>query len=106
MDKNALPYLANIPKDPKSAIGVKYLYISNTKRYQIYSYLEGEKDEGGFDQKIVDRKLDCGKGVCMYGKSFGETPLDRSIEDYEEEKEDGTKEYVQKLKYPNSTAVI
>jgi hypothetical protein len=78
-------YLKTIPSDPKYKDGVSYYYLSNTKRYQIYAYLEGEKDETGYDESIVSRNLPCGVKICSYGKSFSDTPLDKSIEEYEDD---------------------
>lgn len=85
MDVSHKPYLSTIPKDPRTDQGVKYLYLSNLKRYQIYAYLEGGESEIGYDESIVKRDLKCGNHVCSFGKSFSNTPLDRSIEEYEEE---------------------
>ncbi|MCX7928287.1 MAG: hypothetical protein N2558_01210 [Patescibacteria group bacterium] len=85
VDASHKPYLTTIPKDPKTDEGAKYLYLSNLKRYQLYAYLEGGESEIGYDAKIVARDLKCGQHVCSFGKSFSETPLDRSIEDYEAE---------------------
>ena len=82
-DDNYSPYLSSIPSDPKKNSGITYLYLSNTVRFQLYTYLEGESDENGFDQGIVLRSLQCGTGVCSYGKSYGVTPLNMSIDDYE-----------------------
>lgn len=84
--ENEKPYMTTFPSDPKTSAGINYFYISNGNRYQLYTYLEGGKEEVGYDKKIVDRSLNCGSGfVCSYGKSYGETPLYRSIEDYERE---------------------
>jgi|SRR3989344_64679 len=76
-------YLNALPSDPKSVSGLSYLYLSNTNRFQLYSYLEGEDNENGFNEKIMERELLCGNMKCSYGKSYGNTPLDISIEDYE-----------------------
>lgn len=85
-DEKYPPYLATFPQDPKSSEGLTYLYLSNTKRFQLYSFLEGKSGESGFDQTITMRNLSCGISIiCSFGKSFGETPLDKSIEDYENE---------------------
>jgi hypothetical protein len=78
-------YMQTLPKDPQTLGGISYLYLSNLNRFQIYSYLEGGKDEDGYDTGIVGRGLDCGGKVCSFGKSFFDTPLDRSIEEYEKE---------------------
>lgn len=78
-------YMKTIPADPKHKEGISYLYLSNKNRFQIYSYLEGEKEEEGYNEGIKIRNLPCGNNVCNFGKSFSETPLDISIEKYEEE---------------------
>ncbi len=79
------PYLKVIPGDPKGNKGISYLYLSNTKRFQIYAYLEGKEKEIGYDKSVVARSLFCGQGyVCSFGKSYG-VPLDISIEEYERE---------------------
>jgi hypothetical protein len=76
-------YMEVIPTDPKAKEGFAYLYISNTRRFQIYSYLEGESDEEEYNPNLVARNLDCGNKICSFGKSSGDTPLDISIEEYE-----------------------
>lgn len=77
------PYMQTLPSDPMTSENIYYNYISNTKLYQIYSYLEGGDKEIGFDLGIVGRNLPCGSKTCSFGKSYGVTPLDRSIEQYE-----------------------
>ncbi|OGM11462.1 hypothetical protein A2Z22_00225 [Candidatus Woesebacteria bacterium RBG_16_34_12] len=84
-DESYEPYLRTIMADPKKDKGINYLYFSNTKRYQIYAYLEGEESEDGYNLGIVARNLSCGEKICSFGKAFGETPLDMSIEEYENE---------------------
>jgi len=79
------PYIKTIPKDPGSEEGLTYYYRSNSKRFQLYTYLEGGQDEVGYDEAIVNRNLFCGSEICSFGKSFGQTPLDKSIEEYENE---------------------
>ncbi len=76
-------FLKTLPADPRTDRGITYLYLSNTARFQLYAYLEGEEKEEGFGEKIVSRNLYCGEKVCSFGKSSGDTPLDISIEDYE-----------------------
>jgi len=84
-DPSYEPYLKVFPQDPKSGEGFSYIYISNTARFQLYSSLEGNQDEAGYDSDIVKRNLLCGVKICIYGKSFTDTPLNRSIEEYEAE---------------------
>lgn len=78
-------YLKTISSDPHHSLGVRYFYISNLNRFQIYSYLEGEKGEQGYNQGIVDRTIYCGNKICSFGRASGITPLEKSLEEYENE---------------------
>lgn len=84
-------YLKTIPGDPKNGKGYSYLYISDTYLYQLYAYLEGEEVENGYRQGIVDRQLKCGVNICNFGKAYGETPLEKSLQEYENEITGGKK---------------
>jgi type II secretory pathway pseudopilin PulG len=75
--------LENISSDPSRASGISYLYLSNGNRFQVYAHLEGKKDESGYGEHIVARDLMCGNKICNFGKAYGNTPLDRSIEEFE-----------------------
>lgn len=81
-------YLKSIPKDPKESLGMKYIYFSNTRRFQVYAYLEGEETEEGYNEGIVARGLSCGEKICSFGKSYATTPVDISIEEYERQLEE------------------
>lgn len=76
--------LIRLPLDPTYSKGRGYLYLSNTKHFQIFTSLEG-KDESEYTESIALRNLKCGNEVCNFGKSYGESPLDISLEEYEEE---------------------
>jgi len=78
------PYLKTIPQDPYHSKGRGYYYLSNGNRYQIYGSLES-KDEDEYDEVIIKRGLPCGNKICNFGKAYGKTPLDISIEEYENE---------------------
>lgn len=78
-------YLETIPGDPAQEENIYYLYLSSNNHYQLYAYLEGEDEEIGYDEGIVKRYLMCGNQICNFGKSFGQTPLDKSIQEYENE---------------------
>jgi len=78
-------YLATLPTDPKHQEGLRYFYISNGRRYQIYAALEGGNDEQGYNEAIIKRNLNCGVAVCNFGRSFSVTPLDKSLSEYENE---------------------
>jgi len=82
---NKEAYIKLLPGDPQSGQGSQYLYLSNANRFQFYAFLEGGASEDGYRESIVARNLLCGEKVCNYGKAYGETPLDKSIEEYEEE---------------------
>ena len=77
-------YLQTIPIEPQSKEGLTYTYLSNGRRFQILASLEG-KDEDEYDPAIEARGISCGIRLCNFGRSSGKTPLDRSIEEYENE---------------------
>ncbi len=79
------PYLKVIPGDPKAGAGYSYYYLSDMDRFQLYAYLEGESSEIGFRQGIVGRNLNCGVNICNFGKAYGETPLEKTLQEYENE---------------------
>lgn len=78
-------YIEVLPRDPRASEGVAYFYASNGDFYQIYTYLEGESDEAEYNEGIVGRGLSCGVRTCNFGLSNGNTPLDKSIEEYQNE---------------------
>lgn len=84
-DKNSTPFMQNIPQDPKTSEGLSYFYISNGRRFQIYTSLEGGKSESGYNPEIVERNLACGVNSCNFGRAYANTPLDKSLEEYENE---------------------
>lgn len=86
-DTSYMPYIKTLPDDPGEKNGISYYYLSDTKRFQLYSYLEGGKEEDSFSSGIAARNLACGNKICSFGKSYADTPLDRSIEEYEQELE-------------------
>lgn len=86
-DESYPAYLQNIPSDPFHGKGARYLYISNGKHFQVYAALEsGREDE--YDPNIVARQLNCGDRICNFGRADGKVPLDKSLEEYENELKD------------------
>jgi type II secretory pathway pseudopilin PulG len=83
-DPSYSPYKDRLPQDPLFEKGYRYLYLSNGNRFQLYSSLEGA-DEAEYDSKIVARNLSCGSYICNFGLGYGATPLDKSLEEYENE---------------------
>jgi hypothetical protein len=76
-------YSVRLSTDPKTSDGFAYKYISNFTRYQLFAHLEGKESEDEYKKEIELRGIECGISVCNFGKAFGKTPLDVSIEDYE-----------------------
>lgn len=83
-DSNDLIFMSPIPIDPKNLDGLSFRYISNGKRYQLFAHLEG-KDEAEYNVIIEKRGIACGSEICNYGRAYSTTPLDKSIEEYENE---------------------
>lgn len=73
-----------LPRDPKYQSGRNYLYLSNSKNYQIFTALEGNNSSEYTDISIISRNLICGNQICNYGKSYGSVPVGISLEEYEE----------------------
>lgn len=89
-DDNYPSYLENIPSDPFHGKGARYLYISNGKHFQVYAALESDSEDE-YEPAIVARQLNCGNQICNFGRSDGKTPLDKSLEEYENELRDAEK---------------
>ena len=83
-DPKRAKYMERIPVDPKNSQGISYNYVTDGRFFQLYASLEGH-DEAEYDTKIVARNLICGNKVCNFGLGSSHTPLDKSIEEYENE---------------------
>ncbi len=81
----SLSVIKNLPKDPGTPSGYSYLYITDGKFFQLYASLEGKTDEAEFNPKIAALNLKCGNYICNFGKASGSTPLDKTLEVYENE---------------------
>ena len=77
-------YIVTLPGDPQQGKGAYYYYLSNGKHFQIYATLESSSEDE-YDPAIVERQLPCGNRICNFGRSDGQTPLDKSLEEYENE---------------------
>lgn len=76
--------LKPLPNDPQWDRGVAYLYLTNGRTFQLYGSLE-IIDQDEYDEKVVSRNLACGIRICNFGRAYGNTQLDKSIEEYENE---------------------
>ena len=83
-DSEYPPYVKTLPQDPHSSTGGHYTYISSGNRFQIYAGLEG-KGEDDAQSIIAERNISCGIHICDFGRASGATPLEKSIEEYENE---------------------
>lgn len=81
----SLAEVPGLPKDPSTPAGYSYLYITDGKFFQLYASLEGQKDESQYNAVIASLNLKCGNYICNFGKASGNTPLDKTIEEYENE---------------------
>lgn len=75
-------FISPIPIDPKNMEGISFTYLSDGARCQLLAYLEGV-DEAEFDPIIQKRNINCGNKICNFGIAPGNTPLDISLEEYE-----------------------
>ncbi|MBA3551200.1 hypothetical protein H0W32_03265 [Patescibacteria group bacterium] len=78
-------YQDRLPRDPKANEGSEYLYISNGRRFQLFAYLEGGSDDIEYKPEVEARQLMCGNRICNFGAAFSSTPLDKTLEEYENE---------------------
>ncbi len=83
-DEDYPKYLNTLPSDPLPKSGRKYFYQATESRFQIYTSLESSQ-EPEYNESIVSRNLPCGSKICNAGRAFEITPLDKSIEEYENE---------------------
>ena len=84
-DATYKPYLDKIPSDPGNKINTNYLYISNSNHFQVFAHLEGGASESQYKPEVENRNLACGSQICNFGNSLGATPLDKTLEQYENE---------------------
>jgi hypothetical protein len=87
-DNTREQYLSVIPRDSKSSEGYSYIYFSTGKHFQVYGAYEG-RGMPEYDAKIVARGLSCGNKICNFGKASRGTPLDISLEEFEEKLQGG-----------------
>jgi type II secretory pathway pseudopilin PulG len=76
-------YSQKLPQDPHSADGVSYLYLSDGRRYQLFSSLEAI-DDVEYDESVLSRGLACGTRLCNLGRGYGCEPT-KTLTQCEEE---------------------
>lgn len=59
-------YINPLPIDPLSSRGYQYIYLTNTRNFQLYAALEREVDSE-YNLSVVTRQLVCGEKICNFG---------------------------------------
>src|SRR3989344_3639173 len=62
-------FLQTTPQDPQTGKGLKYVYISNGRRFQIYAGLE-DKNQDEYSAAIEKRNISCGTRICNFGRAY------------------------------------
>ncbi|OGM05195.1 hypothetical protein A2125_01685 [Candidatus Woesebacteria bacterium GWB1_43_5] len=83
-DSSYAPYLERIPADPQNFHGASYRYSSTLSNFQIFASLESS-DEDEYNASIAASGFICGSRICNYGRASPRVPLDKSLEEYENE---------------------
>lgn len=76
--------LQNVPQDPQVKYGLKYYYVTTGNHFQLLASLE-DKTQDEYDPTVEKRNISCGTRTCNFGRSDSRTPLDKSLEEYENE---------------------
>lgn len=72
-------YMSPLPADPRAKEGYSYFYLTNTREFQLYAYLEYQGDVE-IKPGIEARGLPCGIKICNYGKASSDRiPLDEEL---------------------------
>lgn len=95
-DPNYPPYIKVLPADPDTGQGASYTYVSDGEHYQMFAALEG-KDDAEYSSKIAALQIMCGVRVCNYGRASPGVPLDKTLQQYNNELE-LQRELLRKLK--------
>lgn len=85
LSENMSVYAQKLPADPGGGEEINFRYLSTGSHFQIFTALEGGVDAEQFDKQIYERNLKCGDEVCNFGYSSEGTPLNISLEEYEDE---------------------
>lgn len=77
-------YLERLPIDPRNGQGRTYIYFSTGNNFQILASLESE-DEDEYKEELLVRGVLCGEYVCNHSRSSLKLPLEKSLQEYENE---------------------
>lgn len=70
---SAKVYAKKLPSDPHHDQGVRYVYLSDGDKFQIFAALEGT-DDAEYAQNILTRNISCGTEICNLGRGYGCEP--------------------------------
>lgn len=65
-DPNYPPYINPLPRDPQQGKGRYYLYISNTRNFQLFASLENPLDDE-YNGRVAQKNILCGEKACNFG---------------------------------------
>lgn len=95
-DPSYPPYLKVIPADPDTNSGAAYTYVSDGEHFQLLASLE-DKNDVEYNPKLAALNIMCGVRVCNYGRASSGVPLDKTLQEYNNEIE-LQKELLRRLK--------
>src|SRR3989344_5930200 len=72
LESTTSAYIKPLPEDPLEHQGKNfYVYLSNTRNFQIFTYLE-RQDDDEFNKKVEERNISCGiNSICNFGVASG-----------------------------------
>lgn len=76
-------YIKVLNVDPKASTeGYAYVYLSNTRDFQILAHLE-RKEDAEYNESVERRGISCGTKICNFGvDSSDEKSLDRDLPEW------------------------
>lgn len=80
------PYMSIIPADPDTGLGASYTYVSDGEHYQILAALEDQSDVE-YNPQLAALKIMCGTRICNFGRASTGVPLDKTLQEYNNELE-------------------
>lgn len=67
-------FINPLPEDPLEYKNeASYLYLANTRDYQLFSALE-KKNDSEYNKNVYERKLPCGARICNFSVTSGVSP--------------------------------
>lgn len=85
-------YISPLPEDPLAPPRrFAYLYISNTRDFQLFAHLERMED-AEYNSAVALRNLNCGASICNFGiASSRDVPVDQDLGEWTKKQDEKTK---------------